>query len=393
MRLAISVFLVSTLLLALPVSAQDSSRVSEIAQNITNNDERFAQNQVQLQAHKDELALLETQLERMQQELQALQSKQAKAKEAMDEGYKAFLNNPTIALEPLQKDYQAATLALGQKNADISAQQQAIKGQQGHIANMNAAIADNRQQKLALQDRLDKARVERLRTEFSRKGTLEVVHTVNCSRDETLGNCERRGQQQGLEKATSRFLDQLFNNLSEYRLVSAKRALADAKVEVVSSHVIDSEFSGQGNFNVNLSVAMQGALPASQLCTLLEVDGDYCQNTRLVRDFDKQSQQGLSQGRDNDAVEIGRLQRPTEINTDDGKTFALTIRSNVADDQVVINGKEYGSTKLNVELPKGEYQVKVSKPGYKPYEVKVVLEKQQIVYAQLTQQQVTLASK
>ncbi|MCP5209020.1 MAG: PEGA domain-containing protein [Hahellaceae bacterium] len=42
----------------------------------------------------------------------------------------------------------------------------------------------------------------------------------------------------------------------------------------------------------------------------------------------------------------------------------LTIRSNVNGDTVLINGKPYGSTKLDVELKPGRYEIEVAKAGF-----------------------------
>ncbi|WP_020408437.1 PEGA domain-containing protein [Hahella ganghwensis] len=49
------------------------------------------------------------------------------------------------------------------------------------------------------------------------------------------------------------------------------------------------------------------------------------------------------------------------------KTGFLYIHSNVVKDKVVINGKSYGSSAVNAELPAGEYEVIVSKEGYKTW--------------------------
>lgn len=405
MRLALSSLLLCALaVFSMATNAQDTSKVAEIAAQLSQNQQQFERDQLQIKAHQDELTLLHTQLQRMQAQVKQAERQQQLAKQALDEGYQAFLKDPNTPLTSLQKDYQQATQTLHDKQAQIHAQQAAINGQRESISALNTAVAQNRKSKLALQQSLDQARVERLRTEFARKGTLEVVHTINCQRDETLGQCERRGQQQGLSKATSRFLDQVYNNLSEYRLVSAKRDLANARVKVVSSHVVDSAFSGQGNFNVNLSVAMAGEIDNSQLCSLLEVDPGYCQSRTITvnrlqnhNSNNKVSQGQLSEQSDNtgSAIEVGRIAALGDFqeHAKDAKPVTLTVRSNVVDDTVFINGEPYGQTKLDVTLPLGEYQVEVRKPGYKSYQVKVVLEKPQVVYAQLSKSAVKLASK
>ncbi|MEQ5834450.1 PEGA domain-containing protein [Marinobacter sp. NFXS9] len=48
-------------------------------------------------------------------------------------------------------------------------------------------------------------------------------------------------------------------------------------------------------------------------------------------------------------------------------TAQLTLRSNVLGDAVEINGKPYGSTRLDLELDPGDYRIVISKPGYKSW--------------------------
>lgn len=52
----------------------------------------------------------------------------------------------------------------------------------------------------------------------------------------------------------------------------------------------------------------------------------------------------------------------------------LVLRSNVVGDQVTINGKQYGATRLDLKLDPGRYEVTISKPGFKPWNRTVALE-------------------
>src|SRR3990167_1392845 len=52
-------------------------------------------------------------------------------------------------------------------------------------------------------------------------------------------------------------------------------------------------------------------------------------------------------------------------------TGRLTIQSNVSGDTVLINGKPYGSSKLEVELTPGTYSIEVAKDGYSSWSTKV----------------------
>ncbi|WP_375193513.1 PEGA domain-containing protein [Marinobacter sp.] len=55
-------------------------------------------------------------------------------------------------------------------------------------------------------------------------------------------------------------------------------------------------------------------------------------------------------------------------------TGTLVLRSNVVGDEVTINGKTYGATRLDLELEPGDYDVTIAKQGYRPWSRKVTLE-------------------
>ena len=54
-------------------------------------------------------------------------------------------------------------------------------------------------------------------------------------------------------------------------------------------------------------------------------------------------------------------------------TTTLTLRSNVKDDRVYIDGDFKGSTRLALDLPKGQHTIRIEKDGYEPYEETVNL--------------------
>ena len=56
------------------------------------------------------------------------------------------------------------------------------------------------------------------------------------------------------------------------------------------------------------------------------------------------------------------------------KTGTLVLRSNVVGDQVTINGKSYGATRLDLELDPGLYDITIEKPGYQSWSNSVALE-------------------
>lgn len=55
-------------------------------------------------------------------------------------------------------------------------------------------------------------------------------------------------------------------------------------------------------------------------------------------------------------------------------TAQITLRSNVVGDSVRINGKSYGATRLDLELKPGDYDVEISKQGFKTWQQTVRLD-------------------
>ncbi|MEQ9544965.1 MAG: PEGA domain-containing protein [Marinobacter sp.] len=49
-------------------------------------------------------------------------------------------------------------------------------------------------------------------------------------------------------------------------------------------------------------------------------------------------------------------------------TATLVLRSNVRGDTVTINGRDYGATRLDLELDPGQYDITISKNGFKPWD-------------------------
>ncbi|ONF45227.1 PEGA domain-containing protein [Marinobacter lutaoensis] len=54
-------------------------------------------------------------------------------------------------------------------------------------------------------------------------------------------------------------------------------------------------------------------------------------------------------------------------------TATLVIRSNVLGDSVTINGRDYGATRLDLDLEPGRYDIVIRKPGFQPWHRQVQL--------------------
>ena len=74
------------------------------------------------------------------------------------------------------------------------------------------------------------------------------------------------------------------------------------------------------------------------------------------------------------------------------QSVELTLRSNVYDDEVFINGVSFGSTRLITRLPKGVHEIEIRKLGYKPYQARVNLNKAQTINANLVKKPKSIAA-
>ena len=407
MRIAPLSLLISVSLLATSAFAQDTATVTGIESEISKKQAEYDNSTLILEKHLKEESQLQKQLELLRARSTELDKEKNQALDAMNEMYRRLIDDPTLDISNAQARYQKAVVDHKQNKDDISMQLAAIASHRKDIEQIRVAKHTQLNTLESLKEQLATARVERLRNEFTREGTLEVNHTINCKRTETLAACEQRGQQMGLQKATKRFVDQIFANLTEERLVEPKRNLAGAQVKILSSHVVNSAFSGQGNYNVNLSVTMRGDVNSSRLCSLLNLDNRFCADygTPLAGSYQpnytttySDSQLTFSDSQDNSkVVSVSRMseepvsdysvKKPVRVeplpDLKKSKMVELTLRSNVYDDEVFIDGVSFGSTKLTTSLPVGFHNVEIRKRGYKSYQVRLELNKSQTIHAKL----------
>lgn len=410
MRIAPLSLFISVSLLATSAFAQDTATVTGIESEISKKQAEYDNSTVILEKHLKEESQLQKQLELLRARSTELDKEKNQALDAMNEMYRRLIDDPTIDISNAQERYQKAVVDHKQNKDDISMQLAAIASHRKDIEQIRVAKHTQLNTLESLKEQLATARVERLRNEFTREGTLEVNHTINCKRTETLAACEQRGQQMGLQKATKRFVDQIFANLTEERLVEPKRNLAGAQVKVLSSHVVNSAFSGQGNYNVNLSVTMRGDVNSSRLCSLLNLDNRFCADygSPLAGNYQSNysasypdSQLTFSDPLDNSqVVSVSRMtnepvsdyssKKPVKVeplpDLKKSKMVELTLRSNVYDDEVFIDGVSFGATKLTTSLPVGFHEVEIRKRGYKSYKARIDLRKAQTIHANLVKE-------
>lgn len=338
-RLAIAV--VASLAWASAVNANEAS-VTEIEAQIERIQAQYqSAEQRDEQLRGDERQLRE-QLQELRERSEALEMERREALAEMNERYQLVVTNPSTDISKAVQAYQAAVDAhqnnlnrIRQQVTRLSEKQQEIQK-----SGLDRHALVNRLE--SFEERLEIARVERARTEYNRRGSVEANHSISCARTETFQACEERGKQLARQRASREYMNGLFSGLSEGKIAQENREASAASVRILGSRVITSGFSGQGEYSVNLQVDLEGQLQGNQACTLLGIDSRYC-----------------SSGETAQTDTAGTLGANGQ-----GVMHQTTIRSNVYDDEVFIDGVSYGSTPLEVMLSAGEHDIVVSKHGY-----------------------------
>ena len=418
MRIAPLSFFVSATLMAVSVTfsvvAQDTATVNTIESELSAKQTELDNYTQILDKHLSEETRLQAQLDLLRTRSSDLDKEKNQALDAMNDLYRRLIDDPMIDISEAQNRYKEAVAEHKNNKDDITMQLAAIASHRKDIEQIRVTKHTLVNTLESLKDQLSIARVERLRNEFTREGTLEVDHTINCKRTETLAACEQRGQQMALQKSTKRFVDQLFANLTEQRLVEPKRNLAGAQVQVLNSHVVSSAFSGQGNYSVNLSVSMRGDVNNSRLCSLISIDNRFCAeygtplagavgayqanyptvyNDSHLSFSEQPSTRTVQVSTLNNQPAIEVIESRSQVKSEQNKPVMVpvTLRSNVYDDEVFINGVSYGSTKLSVNIPAGTYDIEIRKLGYKPYKKRVTIRKAQTINAKLVKKPESIA--
>ncbi|SFD29969.1 SUMF1/EgtB/PvdO family nonheme iron enzyme [Pseudoalteromonas denitrificans] len=402
MRLTPLSLLISLSLLTFNSNAQNVNSVAGIKNEIAVKQTEFDSFSNVLNKHLKEESQQQHQLDLLRARSNKLEKEKKQALDAMNDVYRRMIEDPSLEITDVRLRYQKAVNSHKKNKEDIAIQLAAISAHRRDIEQIRISRHALLNTIEGLKEQKNSARVERLRNEFTRDGVLEINHTINCKRTETLAACEKRGQNLGMKKATKRFLDQVFSNLTEIRLVESKRSSSGAKVKVLNSHIVKSGFSGQGNYDVNLSVTMRGDVNNSRLCHLLNLDNRFCSDylTTYQSVYEPEVSQPNNKVKASEVVvisepyvESGSFEEDASKKKEINRYFELTLRSNVHDDEVFIDGVSFGSTRLVTKLPLGIHDIEVRKLGYKPYKGTVNLNKAQTLRVKLLKKNEVLESE
>ncbi|MCC2617648.1 SUMF1/EgtB/PvdO family nonheme iron enzyme [Aestuariibacter halophilus] len=360
--------------LSAPAALAADLSVPEIEQQIAQKQSEYANYNDNLAAETAAAGTLESELEELRENASLAEVDRQTALIEMNLQYEKMVEDPSLDITLVQKNYQNAVREHKLIKDAITDKYNAWQAKLREVEQLQVSKHSLLNTLEGLKELLNTARVDRLYREFNQKESVSVAHNIACDRDETLNKCMERGKNLAKQKASKRFLDAIYESLSESVEAERRRASSDGYVQVLRSEVVDSNFSGMGNFNVQLNVQLQGNLKRNEGCHLLGLDERYC-----VLDSD-------SAVADTDPVAV-----PAAVSTDESVMHELIVRSNVFDDEVFIDGVSYGSTRLQIMLPAGEHDVEVVKRGYEPYRQSVMLKENQTLRVELERAKYTFA--
>ncbi|MFO6422251.1 SUMF1/EgtB/PvdO family nonheme iron enzyme [Motilimonas sp. KMU-193] len=349
------------------------------ASQVAELDNKIQTKQAEFDAYVGGLEKIRSSIQQDKDELQrlielntTLENKRKAALLEMDKQYELLVSDPSLDISAAIEAYQYALQAQSLNKEKVKAQKTLLASNEEKLANSKVTQFSMLNEIENLKERFNFARVERIKREFSQGGKMEVSQSIACGEDVTFKQCAEQGNDLAKKTASQMLTNKLFQNVTEQALVSKHRDTAAAGIKIVSEKVLESGFSGQGDYSVKMLVEMEGRLPQAQACRLLSLDYRYCGvNSDQAASGDYQE------------VEFSPVQNEPGMVT-------LTVRSDQFHDEVFINGKSYGASRVDAMLPPGEYKVTVKKPGFHTYNTTVKLSGAKTIRAELSRLVVNL---
>ena len=354
--------------------AQTSSTVEAIQADIANKQTEYDNYSLALENQMDQAKQMKQQLANLRDQSKKLDREKSLALEEMNAQYQRMIDDPSLDIAAARTAYTESVKAHKQNKVDIQNQLNAVQEKDKEVAGIRVSKHALLNTLESLKEKLNNSRVERLYQQFNRSGELSVQHSLDCDLEEVIAECMRRTEQLAKQKASKRYLDKIFSELSESESASRQRSAADTSVKVQNVDITNKGFTGTARYSVSMNVSLRGNLTRKQACQLLELNERYCV------EYPTAAQQAEAQ----------KIIEPA-TQYDSNVMYELTVRSNVFDDEVFIDGVSYGSTKLNVMLPAGEHSVEVVKLGYQPFVEQIALTENRTVRINLKKDTQTFA--
>jgi cell division protein FtsB len=357
---------------------------------------------------------LDAQLKGLQGRTAALEQARADALEAMNAQYQRIIADPDLELTDTRNAYRLAVEEQKDNQDAIAAKEQEIARQRQQIERSRGDVEAAEKELAGLRRGYDAARIARAERELGRTGSISVTNTITCARDETIADCIARGEREAQQAALSAYAQRLLAQSSEAESLAVGPESVTPELKLMDSRVESSGFRGQGDYFVEMQARVRSRITRDQACTLLALTDAQCSAAAAAGDTGtptKQSTAGPASttaaaaasappAAASTAPAAGAERAPPaggEPPAEAGATSAaeqptapgsymLTVRSNVYYDEVYIDGVPYGSTRVDVMLPAGEYDIEVRKPGYSTWSGRVTLKGAETVIAELNEQ-------
>ncbi len=309
-----------------------------------------------LQEKQQTVANQQAELNKLRQQDKALSAQLNQTKKDLENAYQKMISDPKLDITPYQSTYQNAwskykqnQKSLFELDNQLEEQEGLLKDQETTVSLLQKNIADLQRNKL-------KARAKRLREELLKEGTEKVSFTNRCHPSMTIAACEQQTIKLALQKAVKQFQTSLLNGVSESSIAVKHAAKASLNIHVLQHQTIQSGFSDASRYQTIVEARL-GARPDNAApCQLLDIDAQYC-----ILDNQQPIQQEVA-------------------------WFNLTLRSNLYDDQVIIDDVRYGHTPLTLTLSEGVHQVRIEKTGYVSYHTEVDLKSDSQIRAVLKEE-------
>ncbi len=261
----------------------------------------------------------------------------AKAKASLEQDYTRMIDEPDFDISPAQSLFQDAWKTVKEGKLAISDSEQK---QQGLVMELEAIQVEKATAEASIatlnQDKL-RARAERLRNEITQTEEQTVSFTNRCSSDMTLAQCSDQTVTLALQKAVKQFQHSLVDNATESNTVKEHLASASLNIHVLQHKVKSSGSSEDNRYRAVIAANLETRPDKNTPCRLLGIQSSNC--------FTQSEQQANDQQK-----EVAWVN--------------LVVRSNQYNDNVSINGVNYGSTPVEVMLPTGQHMVTIEKEGY-----------------------------
>ena len=333
----------------------------------------------------------DTDLARLRASISELEQHKAQALEAMNAQFQRIIADPTLELSGIQIRYRDALEALQSHQNAVEAKQAEIAATRQQIKRIEADTKSAERRLTETRVGFDVARAERLYRELNVEGSVQVNNTIRCKRDETIAACMQRGSEAALQEAKRRFNDRIYASVTEADVIADRRGKAKSTPAVIDSKITKSGFSGQGDYFVELEARMRSEPSQAEACALLDLTAAQCGGAAPTAASGASSAATANlptapATADTDAEPAGAADSEEASAAVADGNHMLTVRSNVYYDEVFIDGISYGSTRLDVILPEGEYDVEVRKSGHDSFKQRIRLDRKRIITANLPEQ-------